>query len=172
MPSSKDNRHLSHNSSHSRNFGGLRLERQCLGGGSSAGGSRRSGPLGQRPVPRTGVLFTLSASNRRGTSAPRMRGNDRPHPAGQRCRFCSLPRRGDASTWIIQRGSKNRRESQIAGPRKRIKGLYLRRIAEHQQQEDAEEDYPSQSFLDHGSPRGPQQHNTVSVSSRGSHLEK
>ena len=33
LPSSKDNRHLSHNSSHSRNFGGLRLERsQCLGG--------------------------------------------------------------------------------------------------------------------------------------------
>ena len=47
-----------------------------------------------------------------------------------------------------------------------------RRIAEHQRQEDAEEDYPSKSFLDHGSPRGPQLHNTVSVSSRGPHVEK
>ena len=82
-------------------------------------------------------------------------------------------RRGDVSTWIIQRGSKNRQEFQSAGAKEENqRALRKENWAEHQQQEDAEEDYPSKGFLDHGSPRGPQQHNGVSVSSGGSHLEK
>src|SRR6516165_9031329 len=103
LPSSKDNRHLSHNSSHSRNFGGLRLERsECLGGRIKRRWFDALWPAWTAACTQNDGLFTLSASNRRGISTPRTRGNDRPHLAGRRCRFCSLPRRGDVSTWTIQ----------------------------------------------------------------------